>query len=145
MTSENLDERMLSAWLRLTSVISNERLVSGMPYNEALICHILQQEPTDHPLTATDLCEKTRMLKSQMNRTLNSMEEKRLIVREQCRTDHRKVYITMNEAHRDEFEQEHQKNLRLVDELLERFGRERGETMVGELNEISAIAEEIFL
>ncbi len=76
MDKEELDERLLCAWLRLTTVISNERVVTAMPYNEALICNILDQEADGVPLTATDLCEKTKMLKSQMNRTLNSMEKK---------------------------------------------------------------------
>ncbi len=145
METEDLDERMLNAWLRLTTVVSNERMVKAMPYNEALICNILDQEPKDAPLTATDLCEKTKMLKSQMNRTLNSMEQKGLIVRERAEDDRRKVYITLRPDHRSVFEEEHQKNLRLVDSLLERFGRKRGEELASDLNDIAEIAEEVLL
>ncbi len=145
MEKEALDERMLSAWLRLTTVISNERVVKTMPYKEALICNILDQEGDKEKLTATDLCEKTKMLKSQMNRTLNSMEKKGLIVRERSMSDRRKVYVSLSPAHRSLFEEEHQKNLRLIDTILERFGRERGERLAEEFDEISDIAEEVFL
>ncbi len=142
MKTEDLDERMLSAWLRLTSVISNERLVKNMPYHEALICNILSQAAPDEPLTATDLCEQTKMAKSQMNRTLNSMEEKGLIVRERSEIDRRKVYVHLSRVHLPLFEEEHAGSLRLVNQVLQRFGQDRAEKLVDELNEIATIAEE---
>ncbi len=145
MDTDDLNERMLSAWLRLTTVISNERLVSKMPYNEARICNILSQSAPDMPLTATDLCEKTKMVKSQMNRTLNSMEEKGLIYKEHSATDRRKVYVYLSPSHQSVFEEEHASSLRLVDSLLTKFGRKKAETLVDELNEISSIAEEELL
>ena len=76
---KDLNEEVLDAWLRLTTAISNTKLVSDMPYNEALICNLLynsQKQQPDMPLTATDLCKKTQMLKSQMNSTLQSMDDK---------------------------------------------------------------------
>ena len=71
----NLNEQILDAWIQLTTVIDNNRIVSEMPLNEALICRILS-ERGEKNITATYLCELTKMQKSQMNRTLTSMEEK---------------------------------------------------------------------
>ncbi len=34
-------EEVLKGWLKLSLAINNERLVSGLPYNEFLICGIL--------------------------------------------------------------------------------------------------------
>ena len=34
-------EEVLKGWLKLSMAINNERLVSGLPYNEFLICGIL--------------------------------------------------------------------------------------------------------
>ncbi len=143
METENLDTRMLSAWLRLSTAICNERVVTNMSYNEALILHILDAQPKDQPVTATDLCEQTRMLKSQMNRTLTGMEQKGYILRERSGEDHRKIYIRFNESCRALFEQEHDKNLRLVHTLLDRYGRGRAEDLISSFNEIAAIAEEV--
>ena len=72
------NERLLSAWLRLSVIVCNERVVSDMPYNEALICSLLVKAG-ECRMTATELCEKTKMFKSQMNRTLHSLEEKNLV------------------------------------------------------------------
>ena len=81
---QNINEKVLNAWLKLSTAICNERIVSELPYNESLVCGILHENAVDHPekkITATDLCEKTNMQKSLMNRTLNSLEEKGLIFR----------------------------------------------------------------
>ena len=96
---KDLNEEVLDAWLRLTTAISNAKLVSDMPYNEALICNLLynsQKQQPDIPLTATDLCKTTQILKSQMNRTLQSMEDKGLIERERSTLDKRQVFLRLN-------------------------------------------------
>ncbi len=143
MDRDTLNEAMLNTWLRLSTALSNERIVKNMPYKEALICNILDQSGDDRPLTATDLCQKTKMLKSQMNRTLNDMEQKGLIVREACRTDRRKAYVHLNPAHADAFEEEHRKNLRLVDSILTHYGREKAETMMREMNALTDAIDEV--
>ncbi len=145
METDNLDERLLRAWLRLSTDISNNRIVKNMSYKEALICNILRREPGGPGLTATDLCERTRMLKSQMNHTLKSMEEKGLIVRERSQSDRRQVYVSLSSVNVSAFEKEHGKNLQLVDGVLDRFGRERGERLTGELEALLDIIEEVLI
>ena len=64
---QNMNEKVLNAWLRLSTTICNERIVSEMPYNESLICGILHHNALAHPekkITATELCEKTNIQKS---------------------------------------------------------------------------------
>ena len=76
---DNLHEDLLSAWLQLSTSINNTRVVSELTYNESLICNILynnSKHNSDRKLTATDLCSATKMLKSQMNRTLNQLEKR---------------------------------------------------------------------
>ena len=92
----NTNEALLGAWLRLSTSINNSRLVTDMPYNESLICNVLYRNDLSRPgtkLTATELCAETKILKSQMNRILEQMEEKHLIFRERSPKDKRKVYI----------------------------------------------------
>ena len=88
-----MNEELLEAWLRLSTILCNDRIVSEMPYNEALICNILyrqEMQKEDKKLTATDLCKQTKMLKSQMNRTLQCMEEKKIITRQRSDVHNRK-------------------------------------------------------
>ena len=70
-----LNDELLSVWLQLTNVIDNERLVEGMPFNEALVCGLL----SGGCRTASELCAETRILKSQMNAILRSLEGKGVI------------------------------------------------------------------
>ena len=63
-------EALLRAWLELAAIIWNRQMVSGMTFNEAVVSNLLlyrkRQDPA-HPMTATELCEKTNIRKSQMN------------------------------------------------------------------------------
>lgn len=139
---ENLDEKLLSAWLQLSILISNDRVVADMPFKEALVCNILSKEDGSR-LTATDLCEKTKTLKSQMNRVLNSMEEKGLICRERSTEDKRQVYVKLNWEQSEAYQKEHSKNLQLVNAIINKLGKEKAKSIIEDLEVISAIAEEV--
>ncbi len=142
MNEDNLNEQLLNVWLRLSTDVSNDRLVKNMPFNEALICNILAQEGPGR-MTATNLCEKTKMLKSQMNRTLNSMEDKGLIVRQRSESDRRQVYISLSPEHCSVFEEEHKKNLRIAGAILDRYGRDRAKDLIDELTAVTDIIEDL--
>ena len=94
-------------------------------------------------LTATDLCAKTNMLKSQMNRTLNEMEKKHLICRERSTLDKRQVFISLDLSQIEIYEQQHQRILSLIDTLLDRVGREKGDEILALFNEIADTALEV--
>lgn len=141
------NEELLGAWLRLSTVIDNERIVSELPYNETLICNILYRAWLQDPekeLTATDLCHETRMLKSLMNRTLVSMEEKGLIVRERSQKDKRRVYIRLDMPRAEVYQQQHGKILAQIDLLMERLGEEKADQLIELLNLTADMAKGVF-
>ena len=79
-----LSEELLTAWLRLTSAIDNQRLVYGLSFNEAVVCSLLERESRRGGfLTASTLCARTGILKSQMNAILRSLESRGVISRQQ--------------------------------------------------------------
>ena len=139
-------DEVLNSWLRLTTAIGNLRITSALPYNELLICGLLyrnQKSGAPEFLTATDLCRATGMLKSQMNRTLNSMEKKGLISRTRSGQDRRQVYISFNMEQVEFYERQHEKVLFCVDTLLEKVGRNRAEEIVKLFTLISDMADEV--
>lgn len=141
-----MNEKVLEAWLRLSTTICNERIVSRMPYNEAVICGILyynEKAKKNEKITATELCTRVRMLKSQMNRTLNSMEEKGLIKRERSVSDKRQVYVTLNMENVEIYEQQHEKILEFVDTLLERIGKDKAGEIIRLFHLIADTADEV--
>lgn len=143
---ENDRENVLKSWMKLSLAINNERVVSGLPYNEFLICGILyrnQKSLSPRELTATDLCSVTKILKSQMNRTLNSLEKKGLIARTRSQKDKRQIYVTFRMEQAKVYEQEHERILKFVDELMNRIGWERSEEIVKLFDLIANMADEV--
>lgn len=134
------EERVLSSWLQMLMAVNGEHAVSYIPYNEAVICNILSN--TEKEVTATDLCHLMRMQKSQMNRTLNSMEEKGMIRRSRSKKDKRQIYIEFIEGKEGLYAKEHERILKYVNHLLDHFGREKIEEMIELFDYISKIAQE---
>lgn len=144
MTS--LNEQLLDAWLSLSTTVINDRVVSEMPYNESLICNILYRNQLQNPekrLTATDLCNETKMLKSQMNRTLNNMEAKGFISRERSAEDKRQVFVTFHFDQADAYRKQHEKILKMADAIIEKLGVEKTCEVIELFKAISDTAGEI--
>ena len=143
---QNINEKVLNAWLKLSTTICNERISSELPYNESLICGILHRNAVENPekqITATELCEQTNIQKSQMNRTLNSMEEKGLIARIRSKKDKRQVFVKINMENAEVYENQHKKVLDIVDTVLEKVGKEKAEEIVQLFTLISKKAKEV--
>lgn len=140
------NEGLLRAWLKLSTSVVNDRVVSDLSYNEALICNILYREKVTNPeshMTATDLCQETRMLKSQMNRTLCRMEARGLICRERSEEDKRKIYVFMNPDHMGMYHDLHRKVLKLVDGIVAEIGEQKARLITDLMEEISTAADRL--
>ena len=143
---QNINEKVLGAWLKLSTTICNERIAKELPFNESFICGILHRNAVEHPekkMTATELCEQTNMQKSLMNRTLNSLEEKGLILRKRSEKDKRQVFVSMNMENADIYESQHKRVLGVVDAMLEKVGKEKAEEIVQLFTLISNKAKEV--
>lgn len=142
----HLNEELLYAWLRVSTSIVNSRIVSELSYNETLVCNALYRnmlEQGDKPLTATDLCSMTNMLKSQMNRTLNLLEVKGLITRQRSTEDKRQVFVMFNSDKADAYQAQHARILKLLDGIIGELGEEKAEEVVDTLIQIADIADGI--
>lgn len=139
----SLNENLLASWVDLSTSVNNERVVSEMPYNESLVCHFLYrkfQKGEDNRTTATELCEQTHILKSQMNRILNHLEEKNFIKRIRSSKDKRQVFISFNPEQADSFQKQHEKLLRLLDVIVGEIGIEAAKEAAELFNKISKAA-----
>ncbi len=138
------NELLLNTWLRLSTSIINSRLVSEMSYNESLICNLLYTKTkAGLSVTATELCRLTKMLKSQMNRTLNLLEAKNLILRERSTEDKRQIMIRFNMQHADQYEKQHKEILKIVDYVMEKLGPHETTQAIALFSKISNIADEL--
>ena len=138
------NEALVKTWLRLSTSIINNRLVSEMSYNESLVCSILYSNTkAGIAMTATELCHFTKMLKSQMNRTLNLLEEKNLILRQRSDTDKRQVLILFNMEHAQAYEKQHQDILKIVDHVINKLGPDETKQAISLFTKIADIADGI--
>lgn len=133
-------DALIDAWLKETSVLINHRMVEGLSFNEAFVCNLLNRKRTDtDSLTATWLCKETGMLKSQMNKTLNSLEKKGLILRKRSEEDRRKVYIKLRKENLEIYTKVHEEVLDFVEVLAEHAGEETVDEAIRLLNRMSEV------
>lgn len=141
-----LNEELLQAWMKLSATIINPRVVEELSYKESQVCHVLycsaQQQPTRR-LTATELCTQTKMLKSQMNRTLNQLEQKGIITRSRSEQDKRQVYIALDPAGCGRYQEQHRRILALVDGIIGQLGETQARQTVELFGRIANIADNI--
>lgn len=127
MNPQNLGEDLLRAWLELTATIWTRDLVSGLTFNEAVVCNLIshQMEQTpEAPVTATYLCEKTNMRKSQMNQVLTSLEAQGYLCRTRSESDRRRVALVLTDEGKKAYDASHEKASRLLQAVVERLGPE---------------------
>lgn len=131
----NAGNRLLDAWLNLTSTLWNTRLVTSMTYNEAHVLGLLLQHQ-DEPMTATGLIARTHLLKSQMNKLLTSLEGKGFITRARALEDRRRVEIRLTPEGEAAYREEHSDVDAILARLLERIGEERALHIAGEIEAV---------
>lgn len=135
---------LLDAWLKLTSTLWNTRLVNSLTYNEAHVMGLLLRFSTESsPMTATDLIAHTRLLKSQMNKLLTSLEHRGLIVRSRAQTDKRQIHIRLTPEGETAYREEHKGVEAILDKVIERLGTARALEIARDLTDVTAIVDDI--
>lgn len=142
-TSYQLHEEVLQAWLHLSTILSNRRIVNILSANEAIVCHLLLRQPENQPLTATDLCAQTKLLKSQMNRILQSLENKQMICRIPDEVDKRKAVICLQKDHLTPYWEDHETVIQLIDQIIQKIGADKAASAARQVHEIAQAITEI--
>ena len=79
-----LEEQLITAWVRLTGIFKNTRITKGMVYNEAivmLVAYNRYREDGKGLVSFKEIVSETRMLKSLVNRTIDSLVAKGYLTR----------------------------------------------------------------
>lgn len=135
---------LLAAWLNLSSTLWNKRLVSTMTYNEAHVLGILLRHKDDaDPMTATDLIRRTRLLKSQMNKILTTLEKQNFISRIRAEADKRLIHIRLTEQGKAAYLKAHQDVEIILSTLIERIGPQRAVHITKEISDLTDVLETI--
>ena len=126
-------EQLLEAWMAMEVCIRGNRLLSEFSMNEMLVCNTLynRMKTGGDPVTATELCRRTRLLKSQMNRLLSSMEYDGLIRRDRNPADKRESYVYLCEEALPRYLKEHEHVLNIVGAVCSALGEEDTRALAG--------------
>lgn len=135
-------EALLEAWMGMTAVIRGNRLLDGLSMNEMLICNVLYQQRRQGgpPVTATDLCRHTRLLKSQINHILTSMEKRRLIRRVRSQEDRRVIHIQLQSEALPLYRREHETVMEILETICGAMGEDGARQLTALLNQATAAA-----
>lgn len=134
----NMEEALLGAWMDMALNIRGNRLVTGLSFNEIVVCSILyrSRQAGAEMITATDLGKRTKLLKSQLNKVLTVMEEKGLIERIRSEQDRRKVYLRLRDEKLPVYLEEHKKVMEIVHQVYLRLGEDKIKLLTGLLVEV---------
>ena len=144
MNEEQLQagDKLLDAWLNLTSTLWNTRLVVSIPYNEAHVLGLLLRH-CGEPMTATDLIHRTHLLTSQMNKLLTSLEGKGFITRVRAKEDKRRIEIRLTPEGVLAYREEHKRVEAILQQLTGRIGAQRALDIAQDLSEIVTLLDDI--
>lgn len=133
-------EELLQAWIDMSMAVRGNRLVTALSFNEIVICRILynRQKEQGEPVTASELCQKMYLLKSQINRLLTSMEKAGYIVRVRSQSDRRKVEIQLTPSALDAYEAEHAQVMHITGHVAQDLGEKQTEMLTELMNRMVA-------
>ena len=142
---KELQENLLQAWIEMSVSIRGNRMLSQISFNEIVICGILYRNALcrEAPLTPTDLCERMKLLKSQVNRLTTVMEENGLISKRRSIEDKRKIYLELEEKGRALYEQEHKRVMGILDAVTEVLGKNGVEQLTRLVKETVAVVNRL--
>lgn len=134
-----LKEDVILSWIRLTGMLKNTRLTRGMIYNEATIMLLVTRkyrEDGEGLVSFKDIVHETKMLKSLVNRTIDSLVAKGFLERCDGETDRRTTYVRPVVEKLTEYFQVHDQTLEMVGRIIEIIGDEDAEAVVRLTNKL---------
>ncbi len=137
---QSQDLALLHAWVQLSGILKNARFTRGLPYNEAIVMLLLYEQYTldgTGTLPIKKIIEETRMLKSQTNRTLNSLESKGLLERCGSGGDRRVICVRCVAEKLELFMQVHAESLKTAGRILDIIGREDADAFIRIVDKLS--------
>lgn len=127
-----LEEQIILSWVELTGVLKNTRITHGMIYNEAVVMMIVYNRYRQDGVGLVpfkEIVAETNMLKSLVNRTIDSLVKKNLL--ERCDgQDKRTTLVRPVPENLDSFVTVHNQSLALAHGIVETIGKEDAEAFV---------------
>lgn len=146
MSQKALDEQVLSAWIRLNSVLKDSRMTKALTYNEAIVMNIIYEryvQDNAAMVSVKTITRETKMLKSQVNRTINALCEQGFIAKHRDSEDGRNLLVSLIAEKIPEFLSVHDRSLAMVQAIIDIIGEKDAQAFV-RISEKVAKADPLF-
>ncbi len=133
MKDRNQAENLLASWVKLSGIIKNSRITKGLMYNEAVVMYMLYksyEKDSESMVSIKEIVEETKMQKSLVNRTVNSLEEKGLLLRCEAEGDRRMTYVKCVAGSLETFLKVHEESLSIAEGIIDIIGEEDAEAFI---------------
>ncbi len=136
-----LEENVIASWVRLTGLLKNTRLTKGMIYNEAVVMMIVNRKYEEDgvgTVSFKDIVAETGMLKSLVNRTIDSLVRKGMLIRSDGELDRRTTFVKPVPENLSTYLAVHERTLSIVKRIIETIGKEDAQAFVRLADKIMA-------
>lgn len=123
-----MEERLLKDWLTISYIIRNNRIINELPYSEIVIISILKYNNSQ--MSFKNLMNTSKILKSQLNRSLNNLEKKEFIIKKVSEIDHRSKIISLTNKGELVYESFHPIALQSSKKMMEILGTEKTKELI---------------
>ena len=134
-----IEEDLLNAWLKMSVCIKGNRILNELSFNEITILNALNGDD----LTFKMILEKTKMLKSQLNRVLNALINKKMVISYANSNDKRSVIYSLNNQNRKVYDDEHKRVLMIMNSIKNTLGEEETKRLALDIERATDIVNKI--
>ena len=108
----------------------NQEMMGGVQLGEMAVIRLLAEHSVKEPMAAGEISSRLKMTTSRIAAVLNSLEKKRLLVREADPRDRRRVLVSLTKEGMAIFEKRRAEGRRRARRFLEKMGEEDAATFV---------------
>lgn len=138
------EEEILDCWIKLSLSLKNERFVSNMSVTESIVCRIIYQGSLINEFyRQIDIVNKTKMLKSAVNRLMSGLEAKGIVEPFQLENNRKSIYYKLSEKAEKFFLAQHDEIINSVKRILAELTDEEAQSVLYLFNKLANISERI--
>lgn len=142
IVNNNLQNNLILSWVKLSGIIKNSRITTGLKYNEAIVMLSIYSrylKDSEGLTSVQDIIKETGMLKSQVNRTLGELKNQGLITFEQGIEDRRTKFVKCVKEKLEVFLAVHNSSVRVAENIIGIIGKEDTETFIRIVEKLSEV------
>lgn len=132
-----LEEIMLKAWINMSVNTRENRLLNELSFNEMLVLNMIQ----DKEFSFKELVNELNILKSQLNRVIQNLVQKKLIIAYTPENDKRSLMIKKGD-NTELYKQEHARMIEIMRKIRKQIGEEDTLKLIYLLNQVASLVKE---